>query len=66
MDYFNYVAWFFWLITQEKFGTDLCNVGNQSLQLKYLRAELEGIKVKGKNVPKPIRNWPQCGVRYFL
>jgi len=27
-----------------------------------LRTEMEGIKVKGKNVPKPIKNWPQCGV----
>jgi ATP-dependent RNA helicase DDX46/PRP5 len=26
------------------------------------RTEMEGIKVKGKNVPKPIKNWPQCGV----
>ena len=27
-----------------------------------LRQELEDIKVRGKNVPKPIRGWAQCGV----
>ncbi|GIY16970.1 probable ATP-dependent RNA helicase DDX46 [Caerostris darwini] len=26
------------------------------------RIELEGIKVKGKGCPKPIKNWAQCGV----
>ncbi|QQP57122.1 Uncharacterized protein FKW44_002001 [Caligus rogercresseyi] len=26
------------------------------------RSELEGIKVKGKNAPKPIKNWTQAGV----
>ena len=30
------------------------------------RIEMDGIKVKGKNVPKPIKNWPQCGVRWDL
>ena len=31
-------------------------------EVEAYRTELEGIKVKGKNVPKPIKNWPQCGV----
>ncbi|KAK3090638.1 hypothetical protein FSP39_013319, partial [Pinctada imbricata] len=26
------------------------------------REELEGIKVRGKNCPKPIKSWAQCGV----
>ena len=33
-----------------------------SEEVELYREELEGIKVKGKNVPKPIKNWPQCGV----
>ncbi len=31
-------------------------------EVEEYRSELEGIKVKGKNVPKPIKSWPQCGV----
>lgn len=31
-------------------------------EVETLRAELEGIKVKGKGCPKPIKNWAQCGV----
>lgn len=31
-------------------------------EVEALRAELEGIKVKGKGCPKPIKNWAQCGV----
>jgi len=31
-------------------------------QVEDYRTEMEGIKVKGKNVPRPIKNWPQCGV----
>ncbi|KAL3199838.1 hypothetical protein MRX96_043763 [Rhipicephalus microplus] len=31
-------------------------------EVETLRAELEGIKVRGKGCPKPIRNWAQCGV----
>ncbi|KAL1445626.1 hypothetical protein MTO96_006644 [Rhipicephalus appendiculatus] len=30
-------------------------------EVETLRAELEGIKVRGKGCPKPIRNWAQCG-----
>ena len=29
-----------------------------------LRLELEGIKCKGKNCPKPIKSWAQCGVSF--
>ncbi|KAM7189976.1 P-loop containing nucleoside triphosphate hydrolase protein [Naviculisporaceae sp. PSN 640] len=27
-----------------------------------LRAQLDGIKVSGKNVPKPVKKWSQCGL----
>ena len=27
-----------------------------------MRIDLEGIKVRGKGCPKPIRGWAQCGV----
>jgi ATP-dependent RNA helicase DDX46/PRP5 len=33
--------------------------------IKY-RLELEDIKVKGKNCPKPIKTWAQCGVSYKI
>ena len=29
--------------------------------MEAYRTELEGIKVRGKNCPKPIRSWAQCG-----
>lgn len=28
----------------------------------YFFQELEGIRVKGKGCPKPIKTWAQCGV----
>jgi len=31
-------------------------------EVEEYRTDMEGIKVKGKNAPKPIKNWPQCGV----
>ena len=31
-------------------------------EVEIYREEMEGIKVKGKDCPKPIKNWPQCGV----
>lgn len=31
-------------------------------EVDALRVELEGINVKGKNCPKPIKNWPQAGI----
>ncbi|RNA26298.1 putative ATP-dependent RNA helicase DDX46 [Brachionus plicatilis] len=31
-------------------------------QVEEYREELEGIKIKGKNCPKPIKVWAQCGV----
>lgn len=31
-------------------------------EVTELRSELDGIKVKGKNVPKPVQKWAQCGL----
>jgi len=31
-------------------------------EVETMRDDLEGIKVKGKNVPKPVKTWSQCGV----
>ncbi|KAL2879946.1 pre-mRNA processing RNA-helicase [Colletotrichum sp. CLE4] len=31
-------------------------------EVTELRAELDGIKVSGKNVPKPVQKWAQCGL----
>ncbi|CAJ0967019.1 unnamed protein product [Ranitomeya imitator] len=31
-------------------------------EVSSLRLELEGITVKGKNCPKPIKTWVQCGI----
>lgn len=33
-----------------------------TLEVDALRAELEGIKVRGKGCPKPIKEWAQGGV----
>ncbi|XP_074599147.1 pre-mRNA processing factor 5 [Brevipalpus obovatus] len=33
-----------------------------SAEVNAYREELEGIKVKGKGCPKPIKTWAQCGV----
>ncbi|KAK0628447.1 P-loop containing nucleoside triphosphate hydrolase protein [Bombardia bombarda] len=31
-------------------------------ELADLRLELDGIKVSGKNIPKPVQKWSQCGL----
>ncbi|KAK3487359.1 Pre-mRNA-processing ATP-dependent RNA helicase prp-5 [Neurospora crassa] len=31
-------------------------------ELAELRLELDGIKVSGKNIPKPVQKWSQCGL----
>ena len=31
-------------------------------EVEEYRLDMDGIKVKGKMVPKPIKSWPQCGV----
>lgn len=31
-------------------------------EVEAIREEMEGIKIKGKGCPKPIKNWAQCGV----
>ena len=34
-------------------------------EVEEYRAELDGVKVRGKNVPKPIRNWHQVRRAHF-
>ncbi len=36
---------------------ELARMGEE--EVEEYRAELDGIKVRGKNVPKPIKNWHQ-------
>ncbi|XP_071106220.1 probable ATP-dependent RNA helicase DDX46 [Haliotis cracherodii] len=31
-------------------------------EVDQMREDMEGIKVRGKNCPKPVRSWAQCGV----
>jgi len=31
-------------------------------EVETYRAELEGIKIRGQNCPKPIKTWMQCGL----
>ena len=31
-------------------------------EVEEYRQELDEIRVRGKNVPKPIKKWSQCGV----
>ena len=31
-------------------------------EVEEYREELEGIKIKGKNCPRPVKTWAQCGV----
>lgn len=31
-------------------------------EVAALHAEMGGVKVRGQNTPKPIRNWAQCGL----
>ena len=45
----------FWIEPQE-----LNNMGEA--ELAELRMELDGIKVKGKDIPKPVQKWSQCGL----
>ncbi len=39
----------------------LYNLPHSVLHITWYRY-LFSVSVKGKNVPKPIKNWPQCGV----
>lgn len=42
--------------------TFLCVVVFVCTEVNAYRLELEGITVKGKGCPKPIKTWVQCGV----
>ena len=41
---------------------EISKMTNEEAEL--YRLELEGIKVKGKSCPKPIKSWAQCGVSF--
>jgi len=48
---------------QKDFYIEVSDIAKMtSSEVELYREELEGIKVKGKNCPKPIKTWPQCGV----
>lgn len=40
----------------------LCCNANSISEVNVYRLELEGITVKGKGCPKPIKTWVQCGI----
>ena len=33
-------------------------------EVAEMRAELGGVKVRGRGAPRPIRNWAQCGLPF--
>ncbi|XP_070186691.1 probable ATP-dependent RNA helicase DDX46 isoform X2 [Littorina saxatilis] len=48
---------------RKNFYVEVPEIANMTAEeAEVLRAEMEGIKVRGKNCPKPIRTWAQCGV----
>ena len=50
---------------KKNFYVEVPEIEKMSAQeVELYRLELEGIKVKGKHWPKPIRTWAQCGVSY--
>ncbi|XP_077293794.1 pre-mRNA processing factor 5 isoform X2 [Arctopsyche grandis] len=47
----------------KKFYTEVPEIGRMtSVEVEAYRVELEGIGVRGKGCPKPIREWAQCGI----
>ena len=50
---------------RKDFYVEVPEIGKMSAEdTELFRLELEGIKVKGKNCPKPIKTWAQCGVSF--
>ncbi|GFR93039.1 pre-mRNA-processing ATP-dependent RNA helicase PRP5 [Elysia marginata] len=48
---------------RKSFYVEVPEISNMTAEeVEQLRSELEGITVRGKNCPKPIRTWAQCGV----
>nr|KAG5704149.1 hypothetical protein BaRGS_009679 [Batillaria attramentaria] len=48
---------------RKNFYVEVPEIANMTAaEVEVLRDELEGIKVRGKNCPKPVRSWAQCGV----
>ncbi|CAF0721530.1 unnamed protein product [Brachionus calyciflorus] len=48
---------------RKNFYLEVPEISRMTLEeVEEYREELEGIKIKGKNCPKPIKLWAQCGV----
>ncbi|XP_025096547.1 probable ATP-dependent RNA helicase DDX46 [Pomacea canaliculata] len=48
---------------RKNFYVEVPEIANMTpAEVEQLRNELEGIKVRGKNCPKPIYSWAHCGV----
>lgn len=48
---------------RKNFYVEVPEIGKMTLEeVEAYKAELEGIQVKGKGCPRPIRTWAQCGV----
>jgi ATP-dependent RNA helicase DDX46/PRP5 len=48
---------------RKNFYVETPEIKNMSVEeVEAYRIELEGIKIRGKNCPKPVKNWAQCGV----
>lgn len=48
---------------RKNFYVEVPEIANMTPEeVELLRSEMEGIKVRGKNCPKPVRSWAQCGV----
>lgn len=48
---------------RKNFYTEPAELANMTeAELSDLRLELDGIKVAGKDVPKPVQKWSQCGL----
>ncbi|CAJ0931477.1 unnamed protein product, partial [Mesorhabditis belari] len=50
---------------RKAFYTETSDIARMSkVDVEAYREELDGIKVRGKKVPKPIKTWAQCGVDF--
>jgi ATP-dependent RNA helicase DDX46/PRP5 len=48
---------------RKQFYTEPSNLADMTAEeVANLRLELDGIKIRGSNVPKPIQKWSQCGL----
>jgi len=50
-------------VIRKDFYVEVAEIANMTEEeVNAYRESLENIKVKGLNVPRPIKSWPQCGV----